>query len=363
MHHRMGVITLILWWMSTLHSVITAQSKSTSVSEAFSHFDTATTLYSSDNYLKCIFDHHIIPTSTEEVTKLVKILHSATPLVKIRATRRGFHSSAGFVCPGPRASTKKEFHANLVDGSLPPSITMLLHRLNNVIKVDANRHMLTVGAGMTLFNLLDAAELHNMSIRAGALPIYGNLTVSGVILASAHGSGLGTISSLGDLVTKVKWVNGKGEILVSDTATEPGAEEVKALVGGLGLLGIVIEFTLQLEPRSRTVVETRNNLDDMNIVADVTTMLEEETPHVIVHWRPDDGKYRAVIWRRQQQQVMDDEELALPNRNPVFYPNGRIVYFNAVEKEVVESWSEHLAAWEADMMEESEISDDLNASK
>lgn len=60
---------------------------------------------------------------------------------------------------------------------------------------------------------------------------------------------------------------------------------------------------------------------------------------------------------------MDDEELALPNRNPVFYPNGRIVYFNAVEKEVVESWSEHLAAWEADMMEESEISDDLNASK
>ena len=344
-------------------SVLTAQSKSTSVSEAFSHFDTATTLYSSDNYLKCIFDHHIIPTSTEEVIELVKILHSATPPVKIRATRRGFHSSAGFVCPGQRASTKKEFHANLDDGSLlPPSITVLLHRLNNVIHVDANRHTLTVGAGMTLFNLLDAAEVHNMSIRAGALPIYGNLTVSGVILASAHGSGLGTISSLGDLVTKVKWVNGKGEILVSDTATEAGAEEVKALVGGLGLLGIVTEFTLQLEPSSRTVVETRNNLDDTHIVADVSKMLEEETPHVIVHWRPDDGKYRAVMWR-QQQQVMEDEELALPHRNPVFYPNGRIVYFNAVEKEVVEWWSEHLAAWEADMMEESEISDDLNASE
>jgi L-gulonolactone oxidase len=359
----MGVITLILWWMSTLHSsvLITAQSKSTSVSEAFSHFDTATTLYSSDNYLKCIFDHHIIPTSTEEVIKLVKILHSATPVVKIRATRRGFHSSAGFVCAGQRASTKKEFHADLDDGSLPPSITVLLHRLNSVIQVDANRHTLTVGAGMTLFDLLDAAEVHNMSIRAGALPIYGNLTVSGVILASAHGSGLGTISSLGDLVTKVKWVNGKGEIFVSDTATEAGAEEVKALVGGLGLLGIVTELTLQLEPRSRTVVETRNNLDDTHIVADVTKMLEEETPHVIVHWRPDDGKYRAVMWR--QQQVVDDEELALPHRNPVFYPNGRIVYFNAVEKEIVESWSEDLAAWEADMMEESEISDDLNASE
>ena len=193
---------------------------------------------------------------------------------------------------------------------------------------------------MSQFDLLDAAKLHNMSIRAGALSIYGNLTVSGVIPASAHGSGLGTISSLGDLVTKVKWVNGKGEIFVSDT--ERGAEEVKVLVGGLGLLGIVTEFTLQLEPRSRIVVETRNNLDDINIVADVTKMLEEETPHVIVHWRPDDAKYRAVMWR--QQQVMDNEESSYPNRDPGFYPNGRIVYFNAVEKEVVESWGEHLAA-------------------
>ena len=193
---------------------------------------------------------------------------------------------------------------------------------------------------MSQFDLLDAAKLHNMSIRAGALSIYGNLTVSGVIPASAHGSGLGTISSLGDLVIKVKWVNGKGEIFVSDT--ERGAEEVKVLVGGLGLLGIVTEFTLQLEPRSRIVVETRNNLDDINIVADVTKMLEEETPHVIVHWRPDDAKYRAVMWR--QQQVMDNEESSYPNRDPGFYPNGRIVYSNAVEKEVVESWGEHLAA-------------------
>jgi L-gulonolactone oxidase len=206
---------------------------------------------------------------------------------------------------------------------------------------------------MRQFDLAEAAEANGMSVRAGAFSIYANLTVGGVILASAHGSGLGTINSLGSLVTKVKWVNGKGEILVSDSATEAGAEEVKALVGGLGLLGIVTEFTLQLEPPSRTVVETRNNLDDTHIVADVSKMLEEETPHVIVYWRPDFGTYRAIMWT----QVLDGSA-GESSEEPAFRLD---LHLHPLEDRMASALNELMAAWEDDTAEESPIADVLNS--
>lgn len=120
----------------------------TGVSEAFSHEDTDKILYSSDNYLKCTSDLHVTPTTTEEVSELIK-LHSVKGSninpVKIRATRRGFHSSAGFVCPGERDSSKKEYKNNDSESEKDDvgdatSITMLMHRLNHVVEVDAVRH-------------------------------------------------------------------------------------------------------------------------------------------------------------------------------------------------------------------------------
>ena len=37
------------------------------VSEAYSQYDGATTLYSAYNYLKCTSDHHVTVTSTNEI--------------------------------------------------------------------------------------------------------------------------------------------------------------------------------------------------------------------------------------------------------------------------------------------------------
>ena len=119
----------------------------TGVSEVFSHEDTDTILYSSYNYLKCTSDLHVTPTTTEEVSELIK-LHSAKGSninpVKIRATRRGFHSSAGFVCPGERDNSKKHKNnsseSQKDDAGAATTITMLMHRLNHVVEVDAERH-------------------------------------------------------------------------------------------------------------------------------------------------------------------------------------------------------------------------------
>lgn len=334
------------------------------VSEAFSHRDGDNTLYSSDNYLKCTSDHFVTPRSTAEVSSLIKqlvLINSSTSTssgrVKIRATRRGFHSSAGFVCAGERGSTRKEYCGEINDGkgarsSTVQSFTVLLHMMNGVVDVDESRCRMTVEAGMTLLELARGMEAAGMSIPAGALSIYANLTVGGVILASAHGSGFGTVSSLGDLVRKVKWVNAKGDVIVSDSETEHGANEVRALVGGLGLLGIATEFTLQMQPNSRTVVETRKKLKDTNIVAELKQIVEVETPHVLAFWRPDFGTYKLVLWTQV-------EKFSAPA--PRFYPNASIVYLTQIEEKLSSVWSELMQMWEEDAADESANAGALNA--
>lgn len=117
-------------------------------SEAFSHgIDTETTLYSFYNFLKCTSDQQVTPTTTEEVSDLIKLQYDASSrhsdqAVKIRATRRGHHSSAGFVCSGTRDSTKKEHNEfDNKEAPLHTSITVLLHRINGVVAVDDEKHM------------------------------------------------------------------------------------------------------------------------------------------------------------------------------------------------------------------------------
>lgn len=355
------VVLLQIWSAQLAMAGVSDILEQRHVSEALSQrADTATTLYSADGFLICISDLHITPTSTEEVSDLIKLHTSGDKPVKIRASRRGSHSTAGFVCPGARGSTKLEHDAaadlkitDEVDGVT--SITLLLHLMNHAVSVEAEQYKLTVEAGMTLLGLADAAEANNMSVLAGALSIYGNLTLGGVISTSAHGSGLGTTCSLGDLVIKVKWVNARGDIIVSDAQTEKGANEVKALVGGLGLLGIITEFTLQLQPPSLTVVETRNDLDDSNIVPELKAMLKLETPHIISFWRPDLGMYRATLFT----QVGSED--ALPASAPSFDPKARTVFMAAVDDRIASSRSEMMAAWGNDLAMDSDSTDELNA--
>jgi L-gulonolactone oxidase len=224
-----------------------------------------------------------------------------------------------------------------------------------VVSVDPAHHQLTVEAGMTLLDLANAAEANNMSMRPGAFSVYSNLTVGGMITASAHGSGLGTVSSLGSLVRKIKWVNAKGEILVSDSKTEAGAKEVNALVGGLGLLGISTEFTLQLEPNSWTIIEGRENLSDKNIVADLKHMLKHETPHVITLWRPDLGTYRVQMFTH----VGANE--TLPSTAPAFNPTGRNAYFAPFDDQTAGFFGDLMAASDGDVADESAAADAINA--
>lgn len=320
--------------------------------EAYTHGSSGTTLHGSYNFLKCTTDLHVTPTSTEELVNLLKQLTSSGKPVKIRATRVGFHSGAGFVCAGHRDSIKKKW----ANSEHPPtgfqSVTVLLNRLNRVVAVDQDRLQITIEAGATVIDLANAAEANGMSIRAGAYSVYTNLTLGGVLSASAHGSGMGTISSLGMLVRKLKWVNAKGEVHTSD------GEEMNALLGGLGLLGIITEITFQLEGKSLTIIEAREDLSDDNIAADLIRMVKEETPHVITYWRPDLGTFKVQLFHH-----VPGGESNLPADAPPFQATTRNSILMAVNDQVAGVLGGLLNAWDDDIADDSPIADALNNGK
>ncbi|KAL3685135.1 hypothetical protein R1sor_003157 [Riccia sorocarpa] len=324
-------------------------------SEAVTEKDDAHTLYGSAGFIKCTSDKLVEPVSTQEISELLQELNADGRSFKVRATRRGRHTPNRFACAGKGGSAKsptgENFEVNHVDETTY-SVTILLHLMNRVVAVDHGRHRLTVESGMTMENLADAAVRNGMSVPVGVLPVYGNLTVGGVISASAHGTGAGVDNSLGDIVVGLKWVNGKGDVISSELDDKKGVQEIRALVGGLGALGIITEVTFQLLPAGALAqVETWEG-NDSDFAAEVKHQLETSTPHILYFWRPDLGSYKALHFK-----PLKTGDVPI---HP-YHPNGRSAMVMASPKRAAMATNVHLRDHTLDFDESSPRSDVLNA--
>jgi hypothetical protein len=74
----------------------------------------------------------------------------------------------------------------------------------------------------------------------------------------------------GDIVAELTWVDGLGNVHRDSRDSDAG----RALVGGLGVAGLVTELLLQLEVPSVTAVETRFKKHDGKLYDDVVEMLK-----------------------------------------------------------------------------------------
>ena len=192
----------------------------------------------------------------------------------------------------------------------PARVALLTDALDAVLEVQpAPASRVRVQAGMTVGQLLAAASAVNLSVPVGALPSFSGLTLGGALATAAHGSGP---SSLADMVVEATWVDGTGTVHTSSLL--PGEGEVgsgrnsgsgsgtaadiadanagRALIGGLGLTGVVTELLLQLQPPTLTHALAALDVPDADLAADVRDLLRS-TPHVTVVWRPDLKRYSA----------------------------------------------------------------------
>ncbi|XP_027352166.1 probable L-gulonolactone oxidase 6 isoform X1 [Abrus precatorius] len=209
--------------------------------------------------------------STEE--ELMQVVASATQNKrKMKVTTRFSHSIPKWVCPdgqnGWLISTKY---------------------LNRVLKIDTEAKTITVESGVTLKELVNEAAKAELALPYA--PYWWGLTMGGIMGTGAHGSSLwGKGSCVHEHVVEVRIVRPAGPedgYAKVHTLSEDD-EDLNAAKVSLGLLGVISQITLKLEPlfkRSITYL-TKSDSD----LGDEAAAFGREHEFADIIWYPNQHK-------------------------------------------------------------------------
>ncbi|KAL5572196.1 hypothetical protein UlMin_021793 [Ulmus minor] len=202
---------------------------------------------------------------TEE--ELVAVVANATmKKLKIKVATRFSHSIPKLVCPSGQEG-----------------LLISTKNLNQVLHIDTATMEMTVESGVTLQQLISEAA------KAGlALPYT-------PIGTGAHGSTLwGKGSSVHDYVVALKIVSpgGPGDGFVKVRLLKDGDEELEAAKVSLGVLGVISQVTLKLQPMfKRSITYLNKNDSDLG---DEVARFGKEHEFADIQWYP---SQRKAIYR------------------------------------------------------------------
>ncbi|MGB5747406.1 MAG: FAD-binding oxidoreductase [Desulfobacterales bacterium] len=150
--------------------------------------------------------------------------------------------------------------------------------MNRIIAFDEEAAQITVEAGMRIIDIYQA--VHHRLLTLPASPTESHSSVAGAICANVNGKEAWRNGSFAHQVVRLKLLLANGETLTIDRSHEL----FNAVVGGIGLLGIIVEATLQLKAIPSPFVEI-----DRIPVSNVDELLE-------VMARVEQSYDAAVVW-------------------------------------------------------------------
>jgi decaprenylphospho-beta-D-ribofuranose 2-oxidase len=124
-----------------------------------------------------------------------------------------------------------------------------MKRMNRIIEFDEERATIRVEAGTRLIDIY--REVHHRLLTLPSSPTESHSSVAGAICANVNGKDGWHQGSFGNQVVSMTLLLANGETRVIDRQHEL----FNAVVGGIGLLGIILDATLQLKPIKSPFVE------------------------------------------------------------------------------------------------------------
>ncbi len=167
-------------------------------------------------------------------------------------------------------------------------IQITLENMTDVVDFDPEAMTITVEAGMRFNQFNDF--LRDKALAVNMVTELGTFTIGGMLGSGTHGSTFQKKSNMiADYVTSMKIVDGVGDVRVLT------GEELNAARVNLGVLGVVVEATIQLEPAFKVRAEVKGYRDDSNL-EEVILDLARNNYSANVAWFPGLGRYTTTLY-------------------------------------------------------------------
>jgi decaprenylphospho-beta-D-ribofuranose 2-oxidase len=147
-----------------------------------------------------------------------------------------------------------------------------MRAMNRILDIDEEKARITVEAGIRLIDIYRA--VHHRLLMLPASPTESHSSVAGAICADVNGKDAWHHGSFAHQVVRLTLLTAGGETLTIDRSHAL----FNAVVGGIGLLGVIVDATLQLRPIPSPYVEI-NRIPVPNVDALLATMARIETSH------------------------------------------------------------------------------------
>ncbi|KAM7260752.1 hypothetical protein ACFE04_026227 [Oxalis oulophora] len=221
----------------------------------------------------CITTTVTYPSSEQD---LISIVSNATKSKqKIKVATKSSHSIPKLVCPD--------------DNDHVGSLVISTKNLDRILKIDTEAMRITVESGVSLKKLISEAAKSGLVLPYA--PYWWGLTIGGMLGTGAHGSSLwGKGSSVHEYVVEMRIVT-PGLVkdgFVKVRVLNKGDDELNAARVSLGVLGVVSQVTLELEPMfKRSITYVAKEDSDLG---DQVVSFGNRHEFADVTWYPSQGK-------------------------------------------------------------------------
>ncbi|WP_444921717.1 D-arabinono-1,4-lactone oxidase [Microbulbifer sp. CnH-101-G] len=214
------------------------------------------------------------------------VIHDPSTIAEVQAIVRDAAAQGRKVMTGTRRFNSQIDAACAGNGE----VQITLENMDQVVSLDKENRLVTVQAGMRFNNLAAYLREHELSVpMVTELAIF---SIGGMLGSGTHGSTFTQKSNMiSDYVTEIKLVDGKGDLRVIN------GELLNAARVNLGVLGVVVEVTIEAEPGYKVRAKVKGHRDDSDL-ENVVLDLARDNHSANIAWFPGLGRYTVTTYNK-----------------------------------------------------------------